>query len=115
MVRAVLLLVLFAAVPARAASSANADRDSTGPPPTSLVRALDRIQPAARVRVEASTHGLLEGTLEHWDVHSLRLLEPTVEGEIPAGSRCRSRRGVSQVESALPMTNVFRPRDPWMP
>jgi hypothetical protein len=38
------------------------------------------------LRVQPNNLGLLEGTLEHWDVHSLRLGEPTGEREIPLSS-----------------------------
>jgi len=82
-IRAILIVLLLGAAPARAASPSDASSGSTRPPPTSLVRALDRIQPASSVRVDASTHVLLEGTLDRWDVHSLSLRAPAGGTEIP--------------------------------
>ena len=82
MIRAILIALLLAAAPAGAASPSDVRPDSTRPPPTSLVRALDRIRPASSVRVDASTHVLLEGTLDRWDVQSLSLRTPAGATEI---------------------------------
>ncbi len=81
--RLFLIVLLLAAVPARAASPADTRPDSTGPPPASLVRALNRIEPASTLRVETTSRMLLEGTVGRWDVHSLLLRERTGVREIP--------------------------------
>lgn len=89
-----LLGLLLASAPARAASSAMAAPDSTALAPVSLVRALGRIPLTSTVLLEATSPGLpvgkgvapnvlLEGTLEHWDAHSLLIREPQKEREIP--------------------------------
>ena len=77
--RALLLGVLLATAPTRAASSTMPVPDSTASAPVSLVRALGRISLTSSVLVEATSelpvgkgvhpHILLEGTLEHWDAH----------------------------------------------
>ena len=77
--------VLLGAAQAWAASSTDAKPDSIGASSTLLVRALEEIHLDSRVRVQASDL-LLEGTLVHWDVHSLRLHEPAEETEMPLTS-----------------------------
>ena len=93
--RALLLGFLLATAPATAASSTMADPDSTALAPVSLVRALGRIPLTSTVRLEATapglekgvrTYGLLEGTLEHWDTHSLLIRKQAGEREIPLTS-----------------------------
>lgn len=93
--RALLLGVLLATAPTRAASSTMAVPDSTPEAPVSLVRALGRIPLTSTICLEAtapgpgkdlSTHALLEGTLEHWDTHSLLIRRQAGERDIPLTS-----------------------------
>jgi len=83
--RAILIALLLGAAPACVASP-DVTPDSTLPAPPSLIRALDRIPPASKVRVEAGARGLFEGTLGRWDVHSLLLRGSAEETEIPISS-----------------------------
>ena len=87
--------LLLATVPTGAASSTMAAPDSTSSAPVSLVRALGRIPLTSSVLLEATSPGhtegvrpdvFLEGTLEHWDTHSLLIRKPAGEREIPLTS-----------------------------